>query len=87
LFWFIRTEQTIRRAEPSSSDTDLEKAEDDRELEEVATKVDDGINGQSQDETRGSGNEVAIPGPSRRQRRNLRNSKTVSSRETRSAKL
>jgi hypothetical protein len=86
LFWFIRTEQTVRTAEPRSSDTEFENSEGGPELEEVATKVDDGINGESQDETGRSEDKDTNPGPSGRQLRNLRNSKMVSYREKHSAK-
>jgi hypothetical protein len=55
-------------------------------LEEVVPKVDDGIIGESQDETGRSRDEGTSTGSSGRQLRNLRNSNTISFRETRSAK-
>lgn len=85
-FWFIRTEQTVRTAEPSSSDTEFEKSKDSPKLEEVVPKVDDGIIGESQDETGRSRDEDTSTGSSGRQLRNLRNSNTISFRETQSAK-
>ena len=84
-FWFIRTEQTIRTAEPSSK-TEFEKPKDSPELEEVVPKVDDGIIEESQDETGRNGDEEIDSGSSGRQLRNLRNSNVVSFREKQSAK-
>jgi hypothetical protein len=55
-------------------------------LEEVVPKVDNGIIGESQDETGRSGDKDTDTGSSGQQLRNLRNSRMVSFRETQKAK-
>jgi len=85
-FWFIRTEQAIIRAEPSSSATGFKKSKVSPELEEVVPKVDGGIIGESQAETGRSGDEGTSTGSSGQRLRNLRRSRMVSVGETQRAK-
>jgi hypothetical protein len=83
---FQKTEQNVRTAEPSNSETEFEKPKDSPELEEVFPKVDDGVTEESKDEAGRNGDENTNTGSSGRQLRNLRNSNVVSFREKRSVK-